>query len=179
MTTRDRVQNDYFEWMLDIVDGERDSEEISYRKLLTHLHCTDFVYSIPMDENRASDGLDLRYRYSLASGDDKRYLDIGPCTVLEMMIALAIRCEEEIMSDPDVGDRTRQWFWTMVNSLGLGAVTDARYDKALVNDILTTFLDREYEPNGRGGLFYIRNCEYDLRDVEIWYQLSWYLNSIT
>ena len=40
-------------------------------------------------------------------------------------------------------------------------------------------MNREYEPNGKGGLFTIRGCEEDLTEVEIWYQLNWYLNTIT
>lgn len=178
MTLDDRIQNDYFEWMSDLVCGERYASDISYRKLLMHLHNTAFVYTIPMDENRAENGLHLRYRYALAHDVNEAYLDIGPCSVLEMMLALAIRCEEEIMDDPNVGNRTSQWFWGMVTNLGLGSVTDDQYDKRFVDDILITFLNRDYRPDGKGGLFYIRNCKEDLRYVEIWYQMMWYLNSI-
>lgn len=103
----------------------------------------------------------------------------GPCSILEMMIALAIRCEETIMDDTSRGDRTSQWFWEMIVSLGLGSMSDDRFAPDIVDDILDRFLNREYEPNGKGGLFTIKNCEYDLRDVEIWYQLCWYLDSIT
>jgi len=178
MTERDRIQNEYFEWMHDLVCGDRHSKSISYRKLLTRLHNTIFRYSVPMDANRAENGEHLRYRYALRHRVDERDLDIGECTVLEMMIALAIRCEEEIMDDPEVGDRTAQWFWGMVTSLGLGGMTDDVYDRREVDYILQRFMDREYEPDGRGGLFRIRNCRTDLRDVEIWYQMLWYLNSI-
>lgn len=178
MSIRDEVQNDYFEWMVGIVCDDRYSESISYRKLLMHLHDTIFDYSVPMDANRASDGVGLRRRYSLHHDTHGVRLDIGRCTVLEMMVALSIRCEEEIMDDPYIGDRTSQWFWGMIANLGLGDVTDDVYDRDLVDDILNRFLDREYQPDGRGGLFRVKNCEYDLRDVEIWYQLLWYLNSI-
>ena len=83
------------------------------------------------------------------------------------------------MDDPDLGDRTSQWFWRMIVSLGLGSMVDERFDISMVHDVVERFLNREYEPNGKGGLFTIRHCEYDLRDVEIWYQLCWYLDSIT
>ena len=178
MTIRDQVQNDYFEWMCSLVTKERYADDISYRKLLMHLHNVEFTYLIPMDENRAENGEHLRYRFSLRHKVDEGYLDIGPCNVLEMMIALATRCEEEIMDDPDVGDRTAQWFWGMIANLGLGGITDDVYDRRDVDDILTTFLNREYEPDGRGGLFRVRNCHEDLRNVEIWVQMCWYLNNI-
>ena len=95
------------------------------------------------------------------------------------MIALAIRCEENIMDDTSYGDRTAQWFWGMITSLGLGDQTDSRIDYIYVDDVIKRFLDRDYEPNGKGGLFTIKNCRQDLRKVEIWYQLCWYLDSFT
>ncbi len=181
--TRDDIRNEYFEWIYDIICGRRYQHVISFRKLLMYLHDTEFTYLIPRDENRAKDGENLRYRFSLACGYEHSYLAItnmlsGPCSVLEMMVALAIRCEEEIMDDPSLGDRTAQWFWRMITSLGLGSMVDERFDRHLVHDVVERFLSREYEPNGKGGLFTIRNCEYDLRDVEIWYQQCWYLDSI-
>ena len=96
-----------------------------------------------------------------------------------MMVALAIRCEETIMDDPQVGSRTGQWFWGMINNLGLGAMIDEKFDKNYVKEIVDRFLNRDYEPDGRGGLFTIRHCEDDLRNVEIWNQLCWYLDSIS
>lgn len=173
MRTDVLINNEYFDWMYNLVDGRQ------YSSLLMELHNIEFRYIIPHDENRADDGISLRYRFALQSGfeDYIEHLD-GPCSVLEMMIALAIRCEEDIMDDPRYGDRTRQWFWKMVVSLGLGSMTNDRFDRDYVRDRIDIFLNREYEPNGKGGLFTIKNCEYDLRDVEIWYQLSWYLDGI-
>ena len=181
MLRRDRVINKYFEWLMNTVCGERFAREISYKKLLTYLHNTEFTYSIRKDKNRAGDGLSLRYRFSLEQDgfdDAERYLD-GPCSVLEMMVALAIRCEETIMDNPNLGNRTGQWFWEMVKNLGLKSMTDSNFDKRLVEENVNRFLDREYEPNGKGGLFMISNCKHDLRNYEIWYQLCWYLDRIT
>lgn len=181
---RDRIHNEYFEWLYDLACGNRYSKQISYRKLLIQLHSTVFRYSIPMDRNRAEDGIDLRYRFaiSMRHNDSPEYImDIldGPCSVLEMMVALAMRCEETIMDDAGVGNRTGQWFWGMVTNLGLGSMMDNRFDKRVVDDIINRFLDREYEPDGEGGLFTVRYCDSDLRDIEIWHQLCWYLDSIT
>ena len=178
---KDNVVNDYFEWLYDLVSRDLHHEKVSYRKLLMQLHDTEFVWILPMDENRAKDGLDLRYRFSISQGYEGEYLSSyidGPCSVLEMMTALAIRCEENIMDDTRYGDRTTQWFWGMINNLGLGSMWGNNYDKDYVDQVLQTFLNRDYAPNGKGGLFTIRNCDRDLRDVEIWYQLNWYLNSI-
>ena len=83
------------------------------------------------------------------------------------------------MDDPNMGDRTGQWFWGMIINLDLGPFVNGKFDKRLVDDIITRFLNREYEPDGRGGLFMIRHCTRDLRTVAIWHQLCWYLDSIT
>lgn len=171
------VVNAYFNWIYGIVCENRFSEEVSYRKLLTQLHDTEFRYTLVMDDNRSEDGIGLRDRF--ADNHDisniERYLN-GPCSVLEMMVALSIRCEESTMDDPQIGDRTSQWFWSMIGNLGLGSMKDVRYDKAYVRDVLNRFLDRDYEPDGKGGLFYIRNVDVDLRDVEIWNQMWWYMS---
>ncbi len=82
------------------------------------------------------------------------------------------------MDDPVLGDRTSQWFWGMITSLGLGGMYDSLFDERLVQDIVTTFLNREYEPNGRGGLFTIRDAHRDMRNIEIWYQMHDYINTI-
>lgn len=179
--THNDLLNHYFEWLCKSVGGCGFSEEASYRKLLMHLHNTQFYYSIPKDADRAGAGVDLRWRFICMNGFDVSVLDEmeGPCSVLEMMIALAIYCEEHIMDDPGYGDRTSQWFWGMITNLGLGAATDNNFDRRYVDEVVIRFLDRKYDPDGKGGLFRIKNCKDDLRRVAIFYQLCWYLNSIT
>lgn len=180
--TKDELNSAYFDWMYQLVCPERHTRKQSHRKLLLCLHSIDFRYSIPMDGNREEDGTDLRYRF----GYEKKYegpmiasyLDDRPCSVLEMLIALAMRCEEHIMDDPDIGNRTGQWFWSMITNLGLGSMTDAKFDRAKINHVILIFLDRKYKPNGEGGLFTVRNCTRDLRTIEIWYQMCWYLDDI-
>ena len=82
------------------------------------------------------------------------------------------------MDDTRVGDRTGQWFWGMITNLGLGSMTDDDYSRDYVDSVIDRFLRNDYESNGKGGLFTIRNCEYDLRSVSIWCQLCWYLDSL-
>lgn len=180
MTFEDRINNEYFEWLCDLIDSKRFSRHVSYRKLLAHLHNIEFTWLIPLDDNRADDGIKLRRRYALACHDHtlSNYI-LGPCSVLEMMVALAVRCEEWIMDDAQMGNRTGQWFWGMVHNLGLSPMTDSEFNRDFVDDVIARFLNREYEPDGKGGLFTVKHCNHDLRTVEIWCQLSWYLGSIT
>ena len=129
---------------------------------------------LPLDENRLLDGLDLRFRFA----DENSYYIDGDCSVLEMMVALSLRCEEHIMSDDEIGNRTGRWFWEMIDNLGLESMYDDNFDKVYADKIIYRFLNREYEPNGDGGLFTVRNRNVDLRKVEIWYQLMWYLDEV-
>lgn len=171
------IRDYYFDWLLSIVCGDRHTPEISYRRLLSRLHDTEFRWIFPRDRNRSEDGKDLRQRYA-GFEDAQKYLS-GPCSVLEMMIALAIRCEEDIMHDPLIGDRTQQWFWKMIVNLGLGGMRDEFYNEAKVDRAMDIFLNRDYDADGRGGLFVVRNCPHDMRSVEIWDQMGWYINTIT
>lgn len=176
--TRDELNKAYFEWMYSLVCDD----EPSYRELFHFLHGVDFTYTIDMDGNRFDDGINLRYRFADESGYNGRmvakYLDSRPCSVLEMLLALAIRLEEHIMSDPEQGDRTRIWFWTMLSNLELDDMIDSRFDANHVENAIQKLLNREYGCDGKGGLFRIKHCKYDLRNVEIWYQANWYLNGV-
>jgi len=170
------MSKSYFKWMMDLIEGPGE-----YKKLLHSLHKIDFVYINEMDANRQHDGLDLRYRFgyekdilqeNIASTID----DNRPCSVLEMMVALAFRCEESIMTNPEIGDRTGIWFWDMIQSLGLNIMTDKVFNQKYVDEFVDIFLNREYESNGSGGLFTIDNPKEDMRNVEIWYQMFAYLD---
>ena len=183
MNYYDEISNEYFEWLVRKVKGKESNRRVSFRKLLEFLHTVEFRWSIYNDKNRAEDGIDLRFKFAIKKGheeDPEEILDIrrGPCSVLEMMIGLAIRCEE-IVDDPSMGDRTAQWFWEMISNLGLGSMYDARFDKNEAAQIVERFLDRDYAPNGRGGLFRLRFTSKDLREEEIWYQMCWYLDSVS
>ena len=177
--TRDDVINEYFEWLCNSVCDRKRLRGNSYRKLFSLLHRTEFIFSIPMDENRAIDGQDLRRRFAHDADRRGYILDClrGPCSVLEMMVALANRCEH-IMDDPDIGDRTGRWFWGMIENLGLISMTDTDFDRRYTEERIDVFLNREYEPDGSGGLFTVKHCREDMRDIDIWYQMCRYLDGI-
>ncbi len=180
--TKSELNERYFDWMYQLVCGKNRKGRPSYQKLLKCLHDTEFTYTIPMDDNRAIDGTDLRYRFAYENAYEypmiATYLDDRPCTVLEMIIALAIRCEEHIMDDPDIGNRTGKWFWGMIDNLGLGTMDDAHFREDYVNQIVSNFLNRQYGQHGEGGLFTVQHTNKDLRSVEIWCQMCWHLNEI-
>ena len=174
------MRGEYFRWLYSIVCDERYSAR-THVKLLAYLHSVEFTCALPMDANRADDGRDLRYRFGYENGYSNRTvaerLDDDPCSVLEMMVALALRIEESIMSDPVEGDRTGQWFWEMVVNLGLGSMDDEGFDRARASKVVRRFLARDYRRDGGGGLFRIEGTRDDMRSVEIWYQMCAYFES--
>lgn len=176
---RDDLENEYFEWLHDEVC---DKNKRKYRKLLYKLHERAFETILPLDENRASDGVDLRYRFgyenSYAEAIIASYLDTRECSILEMMVALVMRIEEHIMDNPELGNRTSIWFWDMINNMGLSDMTDDRFDRRYVDERIDIMLNRTYGRNGEGGLFTIKNRNEDIRNVEIWYQMMWHLNDV-
>ena len=135
-----------------------------------------------MDMNRADDGTDLRYRFAYENDIDYRLvsdeLDNRQCSVLEMMAALALRCEENIMHDPSKGDRTSKWFHDRLDSMGLTDMTDDNYDSGHVSRAVGIMLSRSYKRNGKGGLFTVRDNFRDMRKIEIWNQMCLYMDEI-
>lgn len=172
----------YFEWMYHIVYDGKGLKNLSYWRLFEYLHSREFVYTIPMDGNRAEDGIDLRYRFGRDEGYSEAMiasmLDVRPCSVLEMMVALSIRCENAIMWNPDIGDRTSQWFWEMIVNLGLGHMDDEYFDIRIADRAVDDLLKHRYKRNGEGGLFKIRDRSKDMRNTEIWYQMNWYMDEV-
>lgn len=178
--TKTELDQAYFDWMCAKVGSPKRGG--TYQRLLHFLHEVTFDYTIEMDDNRAVDGIDFRYQFgyenNIPDAVIASLLDDRPCSILEMMVALAFRCEWHIIHDPDVGDRTGWMFWGMVDSLGLLGMDDTAFDLRTVNAVIYRFLNRRYEPNGAGGLFTLKDPPRDMRNVEIWKQMSFYLNEV-
>lgn len=173
------LETEYYDWMYGLVCDDRG---LSFHKLMAYLQGIEFVPMMERDENRVQHGIDFRYRFGYENGysrnDIRIYLDseLGPCRLLEMMVSLSFSIEEHIMGDPDYGNRTGQWFWNMIVSLGLGSMDDSNFNADYVDDVIFRFMNRDYQPNGRGGLFTLEHPSRDLRFVEIWSQAMWYLD---
>jgi len=168
--------DDYYNWLLGLISNNEYYVD-EYTKVLDKLFNTEFYDLVKNDDNRIKDGLELRNRFADEVGEHLYYvIDKLPpyCSILEMMIALAIRWESDVQQDPDLGDRSSEWFWLMMDNLGLLEFDNKYYDDEIVSDILQEFLDRKYCKDGTGGLFMVKNSKIDMRKVEIWYQINYY-----
>lgn len=179
MFTNDIGQS-YFNWLISKVSADI----FQYSKLLTILFNVNFVPIVEGDKNRAADGTYLRILYAREINVDKSIIEQGlntpECTVLEMMVALAIRMENDIMYDDRLNDRTYLWFNQMLISMDLVNQIDINFNENYVYQRLTDFINRNYDSNGYGSLFTIRNVnnQIDMRQYEIWQQMQIYVNQI-
>lgn len=165
------IYYEYYEWLNDIIGRSE------YSKLIGKLHEIPFTYTIDLDYNRLRDGCDLRYmfatRNNICDSEISYNFDSEEASVLEVMVALAIKMETIML-----GETADEWFWNMIESLGLSTVDNDNYDDYIVDRVISNFLDREYDYDGAGSLFTVRNTNTDLRDIEIWYQMCAYSDLI-
>ena len=115
------MENLYFRFLIGLIGDEYIA--MNYQNLLQKLWSKEYVWELDLDKNRAIDGINLRYlcaqNYGVNELDQDGMIGLGidisrPCSVLEMMVALARRTEDKLMHDPDLGDRSGVWFWQMM-----------------------------------------------------------------
>lgn len=176
--TNEEIINMYISWLYDqVFPVKRKKEEYWY--LFVKLFNITFYWSVPNDDNRGYDGLQLRSDWSLANFGfiTTDWID-KECTVLEMLVALAFRMED-VLENPDRPSRVRDWFILLISNLGLKECTDENYsptNELLIEKNIDKMLSRKYDREGNGGLFPIDTSVQDQRKVEIWYQMMKYIN---
>lgn len=172
----------YFLWLCRMV-GIGHPEGKPYYMLCQQLHETTFRAMIPYDRNRAKDGLDLRDRYfrQTKSMPDVMVLN-RECTVLEMLVALALRMEFE-----DRDGTCQKWFYQMISNLGLDIFTDTLMGRdpdestaASIKAALDDFMDRRYKKDGTGhNIFITYDSLRNMKFEEIYYQMARYLEEFS
>ena len=152
--------SDYYLWLDSLVnDGDHD---VLIRYLYEHPYRWQFI----LDENRAAGGINLRRNYAYENGIDIQDVGYGPCSILEMLIALADRMTELIPGD------LFNCFYILLDNLGLTQFRDSNFDERKVNYILNVWLDRSYDAAGEGSLFPLRNYDGDCRTLDTWGQMN-------
>lgn len=172
----------YYDWLIDQIDF--DDKSALYEHLLEHLFNTDFVWleSVPLDKNRASDGIELRQRYSLLldNGTANIFLNLmqnKPCSLLEMLIAFAERIVQLVAK---LGKD--EFFWMFIDNLGLGWATEYDFDIDIVSEILNDFMYGTVhgnEPQGNENPPVLFPCRevYNNLNSDLYLQANLYLKS--
>lgn len=169
----------YFDWLCRKVGM---GSEKRYFELGAALHAMAFRPGsrIETDKNRAQDGMELRVEFMNRYGRHGSALNRGPCSMLEFLVGLArkmsfIMCEDGSGTD----DKTGYYFWKLIRNLRLLKLDDERYEALngdfFVQEAVDRVLLRTYDEDGDGGLFPLRRPCGDQRNVEIWYQMQYWL----
>lgn len=179
----------YYDWLLEKIElydnngmSLLDIYSWALKRLFrTEFTCKDLVgYETgSYDADRCSDGLYLRELFSEefeVSDDFWEGLIFSECSILELMIALSARMESGYLFDPEMGDRTPQWFWNMFESLGLMHFDNDSYDESEVDLILKRFVKRQYSASGEGSLFTFSGRDINARKSDIWRQMTHWIN---
>lgn len=160
----------YFPWLYSLVSDPHKH----YWKLCEQLYQKEFVWFIPNDNNRNEEGIELRIEFLNETGianPGRPWMQMSS-SIFELLIALARRMN--FIDDTPVDF----WFWQLVSNLGLDFADDHEYNTIVameVDEILDRFIWRQYNRDGTGGLYPLRDHEQDQRRVEIYYQMSYYM----
>lgn len=151
--------------------------------LLFTLYSIDYYYDAnqPIDGCRGEDGLDIRREYFKISGssDEQKALELRSCTVLEWLLGMAIRCENQIMFNEAEGDRTALWFWSMIDNMGFSGFTDIYWNdraRTIVHSTLDDIMLRDFPCDGSGTPFPLCDTSEDVRECDWWKALNLWLS---
>lgn len=161
-----QVDHEYYEWLVSQIAVPNDK---TYRELFEEMHILEFVWTVPNDNNRIQDGLDLRYEFF--TNRPTRTLDLQSATFLEVLVSLSRR-----MAFIANGTET-EWAWRLIKNLRLNRMSDplTTDNSHRIRDILDSVIWRTYSPDGRGGFFPLSHPTLDQTKVEIWYQMNAYV----
>lgn len=159
----------YFEYLCSSITDQSFVKD--FRRVLRRLYDTEFVWTIPLDADRAWYGMLIREVWLESSGFDtnSEWAKMG-CSVLEMLLGLeGISFETFAEEIPD------GFFWEMLYNLGVLEYPDQQYVEHEIDDILSRFVWRNYDEYGRGGIFPRILAVDDQRELDLWHQCNGYI----
>lgn len=160
-----RIDYEYYEWLVSEIRVPRNK---TYNDLFNRMHNLEFVWTVPHDDNRLQDGLDLRVEF--LNGATSR-LTLNAATTLEVLVALSRRLAFT------AGGEAPYWAWQLVKNLKLAKAHDPWTERKAqsVEEILERLIWRQYQYDGSGGFFPLQYPKEDQTRVEIWYQMQAYV----
>lgn len=164
---RYRVKRKYLTYLMDKVDVPS-----MYSELCEALLMVEFEPIVGNDGDRAEDGMDLRREFEMLIEAPES--DISPCSMLEMLVAVAIRTAE-LMYEGDEGESPGHYFWVFLNNLGLSKMKntgDFRKKQKIIVDICDRFLDPDDESVD---IVRVKHPPKRWSKLEIWKKINWFL----
>lgn len=145
----------------------------AYWDIVNIMFAKEFVWLVPNDDNRIADGLDIRSEWEWFDNDEI-VVDLGPCSFLEVIIGLSRRMA--FITD----ESAEGWAWQLLTNLRLGKMRDplSQYKIRKANDILDVVIWRNYNSDGSGGFFPLMRPRNNQREIELWYQMSEYIEEL-
>lgn len=160
-----QVDYQYFAWLTSQIAHK---SKRTYNELFDRLHSVEFVWTVPNDDNRIADAMDLRRQF--AEGTEFSP-SMESASVLEVLIGLSRRLEFMTGWPPEA------WAWKLIKNLGLHSMYDPISPRKadILDEKIEALIWRTYEPDGRGGFFPLQYPKEDQTKVEIWYQMNAYV----
>lgn len=161
-----KIDFDYYDWLCKQINIPPNKN--SYNDLFERMHNIEFVWTVPNDNNRLQDALDLRSEFNNGTVPG---LILDGATFLEVLIALSRRVA--FTAGGDAG----HWAWRLIKNIKLNKMTDPLTEERAkkVDDTLYTVIWRIYQFDGQGGFFPLDFPAEDQTKVEIWYQMNAYV----
>lgn len=167
-----KYYSDYYQWLLSRISADPISTDpySNYQTLLEELYSIPYTWTHELDRNREIAGLQLREEFAYNSGFDQSGMEQTPCSVLEMLIALA-----EYMAEI-YGYTLSKWFWEMISNMKLDHFTDGNCNVNQVDGMVNRWLQGNYTRSGDGTPFPLRRFDVDTRRIQLFDMLSAYVN---
>ncbi len=177
MSMTKQISYDYYGWLISQI---KTPNSRTFLELFERLHNVEFVWTVPNDDNRVQDGLDLRNEYlnTLPRVSAREIASFNSalhgCTMLELLVSLSRRVAFT------AGGEAEDWAWQLLQNLRLHKMSDPlTAEKASrIDEAVDTVIWRTYQRDGRGGFFPLKWAEQDQTKVEIWYQMNKYVMEI-
>ncbi len=144
----------YFEWLLNQIECDE--------QLGRELDAITYKWHLVLDENRSAGGLELRKIYGLEYSIDLDDVRTGPCSVLEMFVALSMRFSE----NADIS--FSKAFYEMIGNL-------QKVNKP-ISIAIEDWMDGNFNPDGYGSPFILHHYDGDARSLDVWTLMTIYIS---
>lgn len=167
---------EYFIWLTEQIDDRKVDSDFLYDTCGVLFDIT-FQPLDADDLNRVGDANSLRLRYleeegidGLIRNDNEDTYSSEEATVLEVLVALCVRLEHDILGEPG-NEHPERWFWEMIKNFGITEDT-SEHD---IYEIIDNWMEGNYGEDGSGGPFVLHEYDFDVRELGLWDQAQHYI----